>query len=253
MKTGLHDKVALVTGGASGIGRASCLVFATEGAKVVVVDRDLEGGEKTVAMVRDTGAEAIFVRCDVSNTGEVEVLVKRTLEAYGRLDCAHNNAGIAGPMVRAADCSEQDWDEVIRVNLKGVWLCMRYQIAQMVKQHSGVIVNTTSTAGLRGSRLASAYAASSHGIVGLTKSAALEYIGEGIRINAVCPGIVDTPMIQRYITGDAKREAQFKTASPIGRMAAPDEIAKTVVWLCSDASSYVSGSVVIVDGGRTAQ
>ncbi len=253
MKTGLHGKVVLVTGGASGIGRAACLAFAAEGARVVVADRDSEGGEKTSAMVRKTGGQAIFAHCDVSMAADVEALVEKTVEAYGRLDCAHNNAGIAGSAARTADCSEQDWDEVIRVNLKGVWLCMRHEIAQMLKQRSGAIVNTASTAGLRGSRLASAYAASSHGIVGLTQSAALDYATDGIKINAVCPGIVDTPMIQTRIAGDAKREAQFKAASPIGRMATPDEIAQVVVWLCSDAASYVTGHVLIADGGRTAQ
>ena len=253
MKTGLQNKVVLVTGGASGIGRASCLAFAAEGAKVVVADRDLEGGKETVAMMRNTGAETIFMHCDVSNAPDVEALVKRTLETYGRLDCAHNNAGIAGPTARTADYREQDWDEVIKVNLKGVWLCMGREIPEMVKQRSGVIVNTSSTTGLRGSRLASAYATSSHGIVGLTKSAALEYATDGIRINAVCPGIVDTPMIQRHIAGDPKRTAQFNAASPIGRMATPDEIAQTVLWLCSDAASYITGHILIADGGRTAQ
>lgn len=253
MKTGLHGKSVLVTGGASGIGRASCMAFAAEGAKVVVADRDLEGGEGTACMIRDTGAEAIFVHCDVANAADVDALVKKTVETYGRLDCAHNNAGIAGPSARTGDCREQDWDEVIRVNLKGVWLCMRCELTEMVKQRSGAIVNTASTAGLRGSRLASAYAASSHGIVGLTKSAALDYATDGIRINAVCPGVVDTPMIQTRIAGDAKREAQFKASSPIGRMATPDEIAQVVVWLCSGTASYVTGHVLIADGGRTAQ
>lgn len=253
MKIGLHGKVVLVTGGASGIGRAACLAFAAEGARVVVADRDLEGGQKTVAIVRDAGGDAIFVRCDVSRAADTEALVKKTVEAFGRLDCAHNNAGIAGATARTADCGEQDWDEVIRVNLKGVWLCMQHEIAQMLKQRSGTIVNTASTAGLRGSRLASAYAASSHGIVGLTKSAALDYATDGIRINAVCPGIVDTPMIQTRIEGDAKREAQFRASSPMGRMATPDEIAQVVVWLCCDAASYVTGHVLIADGGRTAQ
>jgi NAD(P)-dependent dehydrogenase (short-subunit alcohol dehydrogenase family) len=253
MERGLKGKVVLVTGGASGIGRASCLAFAAEGARVVVTDLALEGGEKTVAMVRDTSGEAIFVRCDVSNATEVEALVQQTMEAYGRLDCAHNNAGIAGSMARTADCSEQDWDDALRVNLKGVWLCMKREITEMVRQRSGVIVNTASTAGLRGSRFASAYVASSHGVVGLTQSAALEYATDGIRINAVCPGIVDTPMIRRHTAGDAKRAAQFTAASPIGRMATPDEIAQSVVWLCSDAASYITGHAMIVDGGRTAQ
>lgn len=253
MKTGLEDKVVLVTGGASGIGRASCLAFASEGAKVVVADLNHDGGEETASMVRQGGGNAVFVHADVSKASDVDVLVTKTLGTYGRLDCAHNNAGIPGPVSRTGDCSEQDWDDVIRVNLKGVWLCMRREIAEMVKRQSGVIVNTASTAALRGARLASPYAASSHGIVGLTKSAALEYATDGIRINAVCPGIVDTPMIRRHFAGDPKREAQFKAASPIGRMATPDEIAQTVVWLCSDAASYLTGHAMVVDGGWTAQ
>ncbi len=253
MKTGLGDRVAIVTGGASGIGRASCLALVAEGAKVVVADISREGGEETVSVIRQTGGEAFFVRCDVSNLSDVETLVSETLRKYGRLDCAHNNAGIAGSMARTGDYSEQEWDSVVNANLKGVWLCMKFEIAQMLKQRSGVIVNTASTAGLRGSRFAAAYAASSHGVVGLTKSAALEYVTDGIRINAVCPGIVDTPMIRRHISGDAKREGQFNAASPVGRMATPEEIAQTVVWLFSDAASYVTGSAVVVDGGRTAQ
>jgi NAD(P)-dependent dehydrogenase (short-subunit alcohol dehydrogenase family) len=253
MKTGLEGRVVLVTGGASGIGRASCLAFACERARVVAADVAVEGGEETASMARQAGGEAIFVRADVSKASDVDALMANIMEKYGRLDCAHNNAGIAGPMARTADCSEQDWDDVIRVNLKGVWLCMRREIAEMAKQRSGVIVNTASTAGLRGTRFACAYAAGSHGVVGLTKSAALEYAMDGIRINAVCPGIVDTPMIRRHIGGDAKREAQFKAASPVGRMAAPGEIAQAVVWLCSDAASYLTGHALVLDGGRTAQ
>ena len=253
MKTGLEGRIVLVTGGASGIGRASCLAFVGEGARIVVADMALEGGEETASLARRAGGEAIFVRADVSKASDVDVLVAKAVEKYGRLDCAHNNAGIAGPMARAADCSEQDWDDIIRVNLKSIWLCMKREIAEMAKQRSGVIVNTASTAGLRGARLASAYAASSHGVVGLTRSAALEYATDGIRINAVCPGIVDTPMIRRHIGGDAKREAQFKAASPVGRMATPDEIAQAVVWLCSEGASYVTGHALVVDGGRTAQ
>ncbi len=253
MKTGLEGKVVLVTGGASGIGRASCLAFVAEGAKVVVADIAKESGEETASMLRQTGGEAFFVQSDVSNASDVENLVRKTMEKYGRIDCAHNNAGIAGEMVRTGDYSEQAWDSIIKTNLKSVWLCMKFEIEQMLKQQSGVIVNTASTAGLRGSRFAAAYAASSHAVVGLTKSAALEYITQGIRINAVCPGIVDTPMIQRYIAGDTKREVQFKAASPIGRMATPAEIAQAVVWLCSDAASYITGHAMVVDGGRTAQ
>jgi len=253
MKTGLEGKVVLVTGGASGIGRASCVAFAGERANVVVADIAAEGGEETVSIVHNAGGQAIFVRADVARASEVEALVSKVVATCGRLDCAHNNAGIAGGPARTADCREQDWDRVIGTNLKGTWLCLKYEIAQMLKQRGGVIVNTASTVGLRGSRFASAYAAGSHGVLGLTQSAALEYITDGIRINAVCPGIVDTPMIRHRIAGDPAREAQFKAASPIGRMAAPEEIAQAVVWLCSDAASYVTGHTMLVDGGRTAE
>lgn len=253
MKTGLAEKVVMVTGGASGIGRASCLAFGREGAKVVVADVDVEGGEETASIVRNSGGDAIFVRADISNASEAEMVVATALARYGRLDCAHNNAGIPGPLARTADYREEDWDKVVTINLKGIWLCMKYEIARMLPQHAGAIVNTASTAGLRGSRGAPAYAACSHGVIGLTRSAALEYIAEGIRINAVCPGIVDTPMIQRQIAGDDVKERQFNSASPIGRMATPDEIAQTVIWLCSDAAAYVVGQAIVADGGRTAQ
>jgi len=252
MNTGLKGKVVLVTGGASGIGRASCLKFGAEAAKVVVADTNAEGGEGTASRVRQAGGPAIFVPCDVTRASDVEDLVRKALAAYGRLDCALNNAGIAGPTARAGDLSEHDWDSVLTASLKSVWLCMKHELSPMLKQRSGVIVNTASTAGLRGARLAAAYSAGSHGVVGLTRSAALEYVADGIRINAVCPGIVDTPMIRSQIAGDAAREAQFRAASPIGRMATPEEIAEVVVWLCSDAASYVTGHAMAVDGGRTA-
>ena len=253
VKTGLEGKVVLVTGGASGIGRASCMAFAREGAKVVVADIAAEGGEQTENKIRQAGGQALFVQVDVSRASDVEALIKKAVGTFGRLDCAHNNAGIAGPVARMVDYTEQDWDRVLDTNLKSIWLCMKYEIVQMLSQGSGVIVNTASTAGLRGSRFACAYSAGSHGVVGLTKSAALEYVAEAIRINAVCPGIVDTPMIQQHIGDDAKRQAQLKAASPVGRMASPDEIAQAVVWLCSDAASYVTGHALLVDGGRTAQ
>ncbi len=253
MDVGLRDKVVLVTGGASGIGRASCLAFAREGARVVVADVAVADGEATAAMIRETGGQASFVQADVSVAADVAALVRRTIEENGRLDCAHNNAGIAGPTARAADCSEEDWTAVINVNLTGVRLCMKYEIAQMVKQHAGVIVNTASTAALRGSRFASPYGACSHAIVGLTRSAALEYAADGIRVNAVCPGVIDTPMIQQRLAGDVKRQAQLEAGIPMGRMGTSEEIAQTVVWLSSNAASYVTGHVMVVDGGRTAQ
>jgi len=218
-----------------------------------VADVADEGGGQTVSLIRNTGGQGIFLHADVAQALEVQALIEKVVATYGRLDCAHNNAGIAKEPARTADCSDPDWDRIIGTNLKGTWLCMKYEITQMLTQRGGVIVNTASTVGLRGARFAGVYAAASHGVLGLTRSAALEYIGDGIRINAVCPGIVDTPMIRSRLAGDPAREAQFQAASPIGRMAAPEEIAQAVVWLCSDAASYITGHALLVDGGRTAE
>ena len=253
-----EGKVALITGAGSGIGRASAVAFAREGAKVVVADVAAEGGEETVRAIREAGGEAMFVKTDVSKAGEVEGLVNRAVETYGRLDCAHNNAGIqleveGGKVRLTADGIEDHWDRMFDVNLKGVWLCMRYEIPQMLKQQSGTIVNTSSTAGLIGMTGEAAYVATKHGVVGLTKTAALEYAKAGIRINAVCPGVIRTPMMESILGDDPELEAQLiEQLEPIGRMGRPEEITEAVVWLCSDLASFVTGHIMAVDGGLVA-
>ncbi len=249
----LEGKVALVTGGGSGIGRASSLAFAREGAKVVVADVMVEGGEETVRMIMETGGEAIFARTDVSKASDVEAMVNCTISTYGRLDCAVNNAGIEGIMAMTADCTEENWDRIIAINLKGVWLCMKYEIPEMLKQGGGAIVNTASVAALVGFQGLPAYCASKGGIVALTRAAALEYAKAGIRINAVCPGVIRTPMVERVTGGKPEAEAQYTALEPIGRMGAPEEIAEAVVWLCSDGASFVTGHPMVVDGGFVAQ
>ena len=248
----LTGKVALVTGGGSGIGRASALTFAREGAKVVVADVAVEGGEETVRLIQQGGGEAVFVKADVSRAAEVEALVARAVQTYGRLDCAHNNAGIEGAAATVVDYAEDAWERVIAINLKGVWLCMKYEIPQLLKQGGGALVNTASTAGLVGYRGGSAYVASKHGVVGLTKTAALEYAKAGVRVNAVCPGAIDTPMMGRLTGHRPQRAERMAAAEPVGRMGRPEEIAEAVVWLCSEAASFVTGHAMAVDGGLTA-
>lgn len=254
----LVGKVALVTGGGSGIGRASVLAFAARGASVVVGDIDAEGAQETVRMVQEGGGEATFVSVDVAQSVEVEALINQTIATYGRLDYAHNNAGIEGIRTSTTDCSEENWDRVLDINLKGVWLCMKYEIPQMIKQGGGAIVNTSSVLGLVGYAGRAPYGASKHGVIGLTKAAALEYARQGIRINAICPGFIRTTMSEREISeaaqGDlAKGEELVANAEPIGRMGSPEEVAETVVWLCSDAASFVIGHAMSVDGGFVTQ
>jgi len=252
MKNLLEDRVALVTGGSSGIGRATALVFAREGAMVVVADLVVEGGEATVQAIKKAGGDAAFVKCDVSKASDVEALIKKTVDTYGRLDCAFNNAGV-GPFGTTAECTEEDWDITINVNLKGVWLCMKYEILQMLSQGGGVIVNTASVGGLIGTPGIAAYTASKHGVVGLTKTAALEYVQAGIRVNAVCPGTVLTPLVERGLGTDPAMKDALLSKHPIGRFGKAEEIAEAVVWLCSDAASYVTGVAFPVDGGVFAQ
>jgi NAD(P)-dependent dehydrogenase (short-subunit alcohol dehydrogenase family) len=254
----VDGKVALVTGGASGIGRATALTFAREGAKLVIADMHEDGGQQTVHMITENGGEAIFVKTNVTQATEVEVLISKTVETYGRLDCAHNNAGISGAGIggeqRAptAEYPEERWHQVIAINLTGVWLCMKYEIAQMLKHGGGTIVNTASVAGLVGLPGNCAYVASKHGVVGLTKTAALEYAKQGIRVNCVCPGYIQTPMTAAGMQ-DPERMALMLASEPVGRMGKPEEIAEAVVWLCSDAASFVTGHTMTVDGGYVAQ
>jgi len=243
------DKVVLVTGAGSGIGRASAQAFAREGASVVVADVVADGAEETVRLIKSADGDATFVQADVSQARSVEVLVQRTIEIYGRLDYAHNNAGIEGEGAGAVSHSEEIWDRVIAINLKGVWLCMKYEIPEMLKQGGGAIVNTASIAGLVGNAGTVAYTASKHGVVGLTKTVALEYAKQGIRVNAVCPGVIRTPMVERLFESRPALEAQLTALEPMGRLAAPEEVAQTVVWLCSDAASFVTGVPMPVDGG----
>lgn len=248
-----NNKVVLVTGGGSGIGRACAMAFSREGAKVVVADIGIGEGEETVRMIEEKGGESIFISTDVSKAQEVELLIDKTVKTYGRLDCAFNNAGIEGIFAPTADCTEENWDRVMNVNLKGVFLCMKYEIPVMLKQGGGSIVNTSSVGGIVGFLNASAYCASKGGIIQLTKTAALEYAKAGIRINAVCPGIIKTPMVDRTTGGSQEGEAAFIALEPIGRMGTPEEVAEAVIWLCSDAASFVTGNPMVVDGGFVAQ
>ena len=251
--TAMEGKVVLITGGGSGIGRASALAFARAGARVVVADVDTSSGEKTTNAVIETGAEAVFVQTDVANGEEVENMITQAVTVYGRLDCACNNAGIAGVQARTVDCTEENWDRTLLINLKSVWLCMKCEIPQMLKQGGGTIVNTSSAAGLVGLPGWPAYVASKHGVIGLTKSAALEYAKANIRINAVCPSIIKTDMAECFTGGDQRVEDYILAQQPMSRMGTPEEVAAAVLWLCSDAASFVTGHALAVDGGLLAR
>ncbi len=254
----LQDKVALVTGGASGIGRATALTFAREGAKLIIADMHADGGQQTVHMITENGGDATFVQVDVTQATEVEAMVSKAVETYGRLDCAHNNAGISGAGIAGdqraltAEYPDERWHQVIAINLTGVWLCMKYELQHMLQQGGGAVVNTASVAGLVGLPGASAYVASKHGVVGLTKTAALEYAKEGVRINCVCPGYIQTPMTAAGMSDPERLEGMI-AREPIGRVGEPQEIAEAVVWLCSDAAAFVTGHAMAVDGGFVAQ
>jgi NAD(P)-dependent dehydrogenase (short-subunit alcohol dehydrogenase family) len=248
----LRGKVALVTGGASGIGRAAARALAREGAAVVVGDINEAGGEETIRPIKEAGGQALFAHVDVSNAAEVEALVAVAISAFGGLDCAFNNAGIGGVLSRVPDKTEDEWDAVFNVNLKGVWLCMKYEIPAMLARGGGAIVNMASLAGLNGFAYGSAYAAAKHGVVGLTKSAALEYARQNIRVNAVCPSYIDTPMVSSMIEAAPRMAETARTLSPMRRLGEPDEIADAVVWLCSDKASFITGHALPLDGGVTA-
>ena len=248
-----EGKVALVTGGAAGLGLATALVFAREGASVVIADVKEEAGQAAVQKITDTGGKAIFVKTDVSRAEEVKMLIDKTVETFGRLDCAFNNAGIEGKSASTADCTEENWDRVININLKGLWLCMKYEIPQMLKQGGGAIVNMSSVAGLVGFEGMPAYCASKGGVIQLTKTAALEYARNGIRVNAVCPGGIETEMIERVATTSPEMKQNLINMHPVGRLGRPEEVADVVLWLCSDESSFVTGYPVAIDGGFVAR
>lgn len=254
MSKEFEGKVAIVTGASSGIGRACALAFAARGASVVVADVNVEGSEETVHMIREAEGDATFVRCDVSKPEDVEAMVEATVATFGRLDYACNNAGIEGTSAPTAEYPIDSWNRVIGVNLTGVWLCVRYEIPQMLKSGGGAIVNIASILGQVGFANAVAYTSAKHGVVGLTKVAAMEYATQGIRVNAVCPAFIYTPMLER--AGMTKGSAMYDAVSamhPMKRMGTPEEIAEAVVWLCSDGASFVTGESLLVDGGYVAQ
>jgi NAD(P)-dependent dehydrogenase (short-subunit alcohol dehydrogenase family) len=249
MTTELEGKVGLVTGGTSGIGRDTAILFAKAGAKVVVAGRREVEGEETIKLIRAAGGDGLFVKADVSKASEVESLIQKTVEKFGRLDVAFNNAGLEGVLVPIVRQSEEDWDRTININLKGVWLCLKYEIKQMLKQGGGgAIVNMSSTLGLVGSVGAAAYSASKHGVIGLTQTAALENAKAGIRINSVCPGFTETPMTDRIFRVPGVHK-YILSLHPIGRLGRPTEIAEAVLWMCSDRASFMTGQSLVLDGG----
>lgn len=246
-----EGKTAVVTGGASGIGRATALAFASEGANVAVVDV-VDGGNVAIE-IRQAGGTAQFFPCNVSVAAEVERTMKEIVSHFGSIDVAFNNAGIEGTSAPAAELSEADWDRTLAINLKGVWLSMKYEIPYMITTGGGSIVNCSSIAGIVGFPSAAAYTASKHGMIGLTKTAALDYVRQGIRVNAVCPGVIHTPMIDRYTKGDTKVEQMLSAGEPIGRLGQPEEIASAVLYLAGDGASFITGVALAIDGGWVAQ
>lgn len=244
-----EGKVALVTGGSFGIGQATAIAFAKRGAKLAIADWIEDKEQATLKKVQAEGVEAMFIRCDVSDNMAVKSMVEKIVKAYGRLDFAFNNAGIEGATANTHECSEENWHKTLNVNLTGVWLCMKNEIAVMLQQGKGAIVNCASVAGLIGFPGLPAYVVSKHGVIGLTKTAALENAKLGIRVNAVCPGVIRTPMIDRITGKDKEVEKQYVSMEPVGRMGEPSEVAEAVVWLCSDSASFVTGHAMPVDGG----
>jgi NAD(P)-dependent dehydrogenase (short-subunit alcohol dehydrogenase family) len=244
-------KVAFVTGAASGIGRATAVAFASAGATVVVADVSEEGNQETAQVIEDQRGRVLAVRCDVTNGQDIKAALDRSLDAFGRLDIAFNNAGVEQPVGPAAEVSEQEWDRIVDINLRGVFLCMKHEIPLLLQQGGGAIVNTSSGAGVTAVKGQAAYTAAKHGVVGLTKAAALDYAQANVRINAVCPGIIDTAMMQRFTGDSAEGRQRVIGQEPVGRMGTPEEISGAVLWLCSDAAAFVVGHALVMDGGQT--
>lgn len=251
MEKTFKNKVVIITGGASGIGKATAIAFAQKGAKVVIVD--ITEHSETLNLLHNMGEEAVFIQCDVSDSVQVKAMIEKTIATYGAIDFAFNNAGIEGESAKTQECSEENWDKTIAVNLKGIWLCMKYEIPEMLKHGKGVIINCASVAGLVGFGGLPAYVASKHGVIGLTKTAALEFAKKGIRVNSICPGIIETPMMDRLSGNDLEVIARFSAMEPMGRYGKPEEIANAVLWMCSDDASFLTGHAMAVDGGFVAQ
>ncbi|CAA2101746.1 2,5-dichloro-2,5-cyclohexadiene-1,4-diol dehydrogenase [Methylobacterium bullatum] len=240
------EKVVFVTGAASGIGRAAALAFAAEGARVAIADRMESPLEQLRTEIEAAGGEVLAIRCDVSLSEEVEAAIARTVERFGRLDCAFNNAGVENRATPVHEIELDEWDRILDINLRGTFLCMKYELAQMVRQGGGVVVNTSSGAGIRGVAGGAAYAASKHAIIGLTRSAALDYARKNIRVNAILPGNIETPMMDRFTGGDVQKAIDLE---PVGRLGKPEEIAEAVLWMCSDLGGFVTGAATVIDGG----
>jgi NAD(P)-dependent dehydrogenase (short-subunit alcohol dehydrogenase family) len=242
-------KVALVTGGTSGIGRETAVLFARRGAKVVVAGRRRAEGEATVELIRQAGSEGLFVRTDVAQAADVKAMIEKAVEAFGGVDCAFNNAGVEGNWIPIVEQSEEDWDQTIDINLKGTWLCLKFELQQMLKQgRTGAIVNNSSVSGFIGSSGTTAYSASKHGVLGMTKAAALEVAKSGIRVNAVCPAVIETPMADRLF-GEPEVRKMILGLHPIGHFGAPIDVAEAVLWMCSSAAGFMTGQSLVLDGG----